>query len=636
MKSGLNVDNGAKLTNHGSIVLEDYSTLTVSGTLVNDAVIELQQRPAGMPLPRVKVDGSYQGKGGFIVYDDTDAAQVAFDDLWGIDKRRMSFVHENVKPITQVNVCSIESFNFYDNFTDYDFPNMGLKSILSADKPQQFRLYGLNGFRPEEDLTIPEGAYLKLRTGSMIVPEGITLRVDGKLEISFGGTLNVAGTLENNNNVSVGDDSVLNVTGTFKNKAVKDVKKFLGDNANLEFYREEPQTAANPRLVLAQGSSFTPGLITYQYAQIDPDGTDFEAFDPRVCIQDFDINSYTRLVRFKNPSEMLFFPGERFAFGPMFSENQEYARYLSVRGRELIKPNLNQIVRTDAEVYLHGTKFEVPEGVDVKLEGRLVLCDGASLDVAGRLRKGTLELDEGTTVSLSGRMEPNKLRLDGTITAESGAFMSGPKMLALVNGRPKGSITVPEGARLSVRENGLDVSKLADWVNLSGAQSYFQLFYHAQSDADFSSMMDRMSKLPARFYGIQKLDYPAVIRGNVVFPGVEIRIDTSAGGSLAIAEGAVLTAPTVFLQGSEMTIAGTFISVPRDKPADNYNGALMLEEGAKLTVTDTGIIGGSMCTIELPKGSADPTAYKRYNSIIGDKESYSLNKIHIERDTQIC
>ena len=229
---------------------------------------------------------------------------------------------------------------------------------------------------------------------------------------------------------------------------------------------------------------------------------------------------------------------------------------------------------------------------------------------------GDVELDEGTTVKLTGssRLEPDKLRLDGTISVEGGR-MSDPKLLALNNGRPNGHITLADGCRSAVTSEGLDEAKLFDWVNFNGEKAYFEIYYYAQNDADFYSMMGKIQNLPKPFYGIEKVEYQAVIRDNVNFPGAQIKVAGYNGASLTIAEGATLTAPTIQLQGAQMTVNGTFISVPRDTPWDNHNGALMViaENGvdSMLTVTDTGIIGGTDCSIELPQGTTDPTRYIR-------------------------
>lgn len=260
-----------------------------------------------------------------------------------------------------------------------------------------------------------------------------------------------------------------------------------------------------------------------------------------------------------------------------------------------------------------GSSLEIPAGVALNLKGRLILREDAVLNVLqtssanrGRIIGGTLEVDTGSTVNLMGRLEIDKLRLDGTLTTQNSGVWYEFELTDLDNGRPRGRMIISNGGSHSVSSNGLDEAKLQDWVRFEGDQAYLEIAYRVKSDQDLTEMTQRIRNLPARFQGNVRLRYGAVIRHDYIFPGIQIRVDGSSGGSLTIAEGAVLTAPTVYLKDAKLTVNGTFISIPRD---NNHNGAVMLQGNtSRLTVTDTGIIGGTDCTIEIGTEITDPEA----------------------------
>lgn len=84
-------------------------------------------------------------------------------------------------------------------------------------------------------------------------------------------------------------------------------------------------------------------------------------------------------------------------------------------------------------------------------------------------------------------------------------------------------------------------------------------------------------------------------------------------GKSVLVNGTLAVRELVIESGGSVTVNGTFISIPRDEPDNNHNGALILTQNdgidPMLTVTDTGIVGGTDCSIELPQGTTDPTRY---------------------------
>ena len=167
----------------------------------------------------------------------------------------------------------------------------------------------------------------------------------------------------------------------------------------------------------------------------------------------------------------------------------------------------------------------------------------------------------------------------------------------------KGSITVADAtAKVNIRYNGLDEALLPEWITLQGSGTEACICYRADNEQDFVGMTGAISSLPAGFVGSLRVQYPAVIQDNLDFPGVELRVEGRKGGSLTIAEGATLTARNVNLHGAVMTVSGTFIA----GPSYRHSGSVTMNSddgnNSTLIVTDTGILGGYQCTVEVPKG----------------------------------
>ena len=231
--------------------------------------------------------------------------------------------------------------------------------------------------------------------------------------------------------------------------------------------------------------------------------------------------------------------------------------------------------------------FEIPEEYTVTVNGDLTIG----------------EIRSWGTINLNGRLSPSDMCLNGTIAVGEGATLNEAVLQDLVNGRPRGSVTVADAsARVFFREDGLDEALLPDWITLQGSGTEARICYRADNEQDFVGMTGAISSLPAGFVGSLRVQYPAVIQGNVDFPGVELRIEGKKGGSLTIAEGATLTARNVNLHSADMTVSGTFIA----GPSYRHGGSVTMNSddgnNSTLTVTKTGILGGYQCTVEVPKG----------------------------------
>lgn len=231
--------------------------------------------------------------------------------------------------------------------------------------------------------------------------------------------------------------------------------------------------------------------------------------------------------------------------------------------------------------------FEIPEEYTVTVNGDLTIG----------------EIRSWGTINLNGRLSPSDMCLNGTIAVGEGATLNEAVLHDLVNGRPRGSVTVADAsARVFFRGDGLDEALLPDWITLQGSGTTACICYRAESEEDFTGMTSEISSLPEGFVGSLRVQYPAVIQGNVDFPGVELRIEGKKGGSLTIAEGAVLRASNVNIKSANVTISGTFIA----GPSYRHSGSVTMNSddgnNSTLTVTKTGILGGYQCTVEVPRG----------------------------------
>lgn len=448
--------------------------------------------------------------------------------------------------------------------------------------------------------TIPEGAavfvVVQPSAGSLTVARGGALNVRGKLMLPPD-----SGLVTNNGEIHVSDHGEIRLRGRLRN------------DGHL-YLEQRPADMKDARLTCQPGASYEGyGVFLLE-----------DASDPYSLISGLSLDNYTLVHDTKHPDRISLTPAESYIFGTDtesfnwevhgFKEQCEsgVVDHIELRGLEHFVFAESMTIPRITTVEVYGGTVEIPAGVVVDLtKGRLILHDGAVLNIlrdgptsaqAGNLKDGTLEVDEGCTVNVMGKRDNGALRLDGTLTAKDGGAWWEWDMTGLVNGRPKGRMTISCAGQHDVNVKGLDEAKLMDWVSFEGDDASLRLVYHAKSDADFTAMTERIRNLPERFYGRMNVEYDAVIRGNVDFPGMNITVD----GSLLIAEGAVLTAPTIHSKEAEITVSGTFIS---RNPKYDHSRALSLQgPGSKLTVTQTGIIGGDDCTIEFSKDITDPAA----------------------------
>lgn len=552
-----------------------------------------------------------------------------------------------------------------------------LKDAISAynqDSTEKVDFYTSGSFTITEDVTIPDGFRLRVINNDVLtIAADAVVTVNGKLDVKEDGYIDILGKVVNYGQVRMFDAGVIHAGGTLENRSwicyedvSPDVKHLVVDKKeNLQIWgplavydgvsptesvlgvpvdnwcitipKDKPEVSLYMILV---GVNPEDNSSSGRYSYIEIRGT--EAY---TLTKDMTVPAGTEVVMnnivLTVPTGMTLTvngvlivknlvveDGGTVIKGPNGSITYAAGSDIEALRAAIANPEISQFelsgnpftitealtIPSDFTVIVgSGSSLEIPAGVDVKLEGRLILREGAVLNVLqtssanrGRIIGGTLEVDAGSTVNLMGRLEIDKLRLDGTLTTQNSGVWYEFELTDLDNGRPRGRMIISNGGSHSVSSNGLDEAKLQEWVSFEGDQAYLEIAYRVKSDQDLTEMTQRIRNLPARFQGNVRLRYGAVIRDDYIFPGIQIRVDGSSGGSLTIAKGAVLTAPTVYLKGAELTVNGTFISIPRN---NNHSGAVILQGNtSRLTVSDTGIIGGTDCTIEIGKEITDPEA----------------------------
>ena len=578
----------------------------------------------------------------------------------------------------------------------------------------------------DADLAIPEACYVKVRNGSTLtVPAGKTLTINGKIEASFNGVIDVVGTLQNNGQIEMFDGGVVDVKGTYSH----------ADGKAIVFNKNGREDAVNPTLIVEQGANCTLNLFRTQEGLVAADV--LEGINPNAysCHSNYDRENH--VVK----DTRVYYPSSRVGLGGMA---QRGLAYIEVHGLDTY--TLSEDVEipvfenTPAKVDMSETTLVVPAGktltvngflrakavevqtggsitvngelmtraLTIQSDGSVTVNEGSYLDIGGgglnildggtltinntwidgpypKSNPGTLnnivyegddagiilhlevgnpdgvasaladasaasskhvhcyvqlltdwtmtgtinvpnilleipgkytvnidgeltigEIQNWGTINLNekGRLSPSDMSLNGVINVVGkDARLNEVKLHDLVNGRPRGSITIADAtAKVNIRYNGLDEALLPEWITLQGSGTEACICYRADNEQDFVGMTGAISSLPAGFVGSLRVQYPAVIQDNLDFPGVELRVEGRKGGSLTIAEGATLTARNVNLHSAVMTVSGTFIA----GPSYRHSGSVTMNSddgnNSTLIVTDTGILGGYQCTVEVPKG----------------------------------
>ena len=577
----------------------------------------------------------------------------------------------------------------------------------------------------DADLAIPEACYVKVRNDSTLtVPAGKTLTINGKIEASFNGVIDVVGTLQNNGEIEMFGGGVVDVKGTYAHANGKPIV----------FNKNGREDAVNPTLIVEQGANCTLNLFRTEEGLVAED-----------VIDGLDVSNYCFHANHSTP-KLVYYPGNALpGDGSLNGLNGRDIEYFEVHGIETFTIAENTVISvlddgTPLTINMAETTLVVPAGktltvngflrakavevqtggsitvngelmtraLTIQSDGSVTVNEGSYLDIGGgglnildggtltinntwidgpypKSNPGTLnnivyegddagiilhlevgnpdgvasaladasaasskhvhcyvqlltdwtmtgtinvpnilleipgkytvnidgeltigEIQNWGTINLNekGRLSPSDMSLNGVINVVGkDARLNEVKLHDLVNGRPRGSITIADAtAKVNIRYNGLDEALLPEWITLQGSGTEACICYRADNEQDFVGMTGAISSLPAGFVGSLRVQYPAVIQDNLDFPGVELRVEGRKGGSLTIAEGATLTARNVNLHGAVMTVSGTFIA----GPSYRHSGSVTMNSddgnNSTLIVTDTGILGGYQCTVEVPKG----------------------------------
>ncbi len=631
----LEVQQGGSLVlDGGNLVLGGLLTvdgnLTLVNTWVNVPIASYESLQAAHDAGRI----TYNGNSGFCLKSDSYNADELAD---AIESARTIFVGLGNRATPILNVYFDWTVGPEEDYTDLYANVKGVvRGVNIVMKPKA-------GTSQGSTLTVKG----KLKAKELEINPGCHVKVDGGwLDTRY---IYFGGSFETNTWVRVEFVSADNISDALRNEKIT----FIGADAGFTFHRAFTTPAYISEVLTEEksildrfGTERTQALAEISCDAVITEDMDFDLGEGRIEIfsgRPNIPNSLTVQGKLKakellvNANANLFVDGGELIVedltvedgGNVFIRNNGSITYMAGSDMEALRNAIanpavssftiigNPVTLTEnltipadfTVIVAPGSSLVIPAGVAVTLRGHLILRDGATLDILqtsgayrGEIIEGTLEVDEGATVNLDGKLKIDKLRLDGTLTTQNSGTWWAIDLIGLVNGRPKGHMIITNAGQHDVNVNGLDETKLNNWVSFEGDDASLRLDYYAQSDADFRSMSERIANLPARFLGRLVLKYDAVIRGNVVFPGAEITVTKS----LTLAEGAVLNAPIIHSKGAEITVSGTFIS---RNPKYDHNRALMLNGlGSKLTITETGIIGGDDCTIEFSNDIPDPGA----------------------------
>ena len=713
----VNVVPGGSMTNNGKIDLSTSGVLRIGGVFQGNpgSRIEVPDADLANIRPRVIIEngGEFNGMGGVMIsqsiLDVVDRSAI----IYGADLSQW---------------CdAVDKYNGPGYFPGKDIVPEIFVGMCESGRFSQIRLRGTGNLSLTDNLTIPEGVYLKVRNGSTLtVPAGKTLTINGKIEASFNGKIDVAGTLQNNGEIEMFDGGVVDVKGTYAHAAGRPIV----------FNKDGREDAVNPTLIVEQGANCTLNLFR----------TD-EGLTSEDVIEGFDVSAYCYHRNYDRDNHVIrelrvYYPS--WMAGIMDMENRAIG-YLEIHNLDTFTlfgdaeiPVYDDI--TPAWVDMSETTLVVPSGMTltvngflrakavevqtggsitvngelmtraltIQSEGSVTVNEGSYLDIGGgglnildggtltinntwidgpypKSNPGTLnnivyegddagiilhlevgnpdgvasaladasaasskhvhcyvqlltdwtmtgtinvpnilleipgkytvnidgeltigEIQNWGTINLNekGRLSPSDMSLNGVINVVGkDSRLNEVKLHDLVNGRPRGSITIADAtAKVNIRYNGLVEELLPEWITLQGSGTEACICYRADNEQDFVGMTGAISSLPAGFVGSLRVQYPAVIQDNLDFPGVELRVEGRKGGSLTIAEGATLTARNVNLHSAVMTVSGTFIA----GPSYRHSGSVTMNSddgnNSTLIVTDTGILGGYQCTVEVPKG----------------------------------
>ncbi len=397
-------EGGSLLSVGGKINLTESGTLHISGTYTGTPGSRIEVPDADLTdiQPRVIVDydsGEFNGPGSVMI------SKALLEDFssGGVDRSQ-------IIDTPDIGAWSdAEREDAVEYFPGKDVDPEIFQIMCIDGRFSQIRLRGTGDLTLTDNLTIPEGVYLKVRNGSTLtVPAGKTLTINGKIEASFNGVIDVVGTLQNNGQIEMFDGGVVDVKGTYSH----------ADGKAIVFNRNGNPDAAMPKFIVEQGAVCTLNLFRTQEGLVAADV--LEGINPNAysCHSNYDRENH--VVK----DTRVYYPSSRAGLGGMA---QRGLAYIEVHGLDTY--TLSEDVEipvfenTPAKVDMSETTLVVPSGrtltvngelavkeLVIESGGELLLHENGTVAVSGKLtNNGTIGMGENAQIAVSGEFVNNRL-----------------------------------------------------------------------------------------------------------------------------------------------------------------------------------------------------------------------------------
>ena len=425
------ITSEGKLTNNGVINLGTSGVLRIEGVFQGNpgSRIEVLNADLANIRPRVIIEngGEFNGMGGVMIsqsiLDVVDRSAIIYGadlsqwcDAVDKDKGPGYFPGKDIVPEIFVGMCKSGQFS-------------------------QIRLRGTGNLSLTDNLTIPEGVYLKVRNDSrLIVPAGKTLTINGKIEASFNGRIDVLGTLQNNGEIEMFDGGVVDVKGTYAH----------ADGRPITFNRDGRQDAAMPKFIVEQGAVYTLNIFRTDEGLVAADV--LEGINPNTysCHSNYDRDKHViREMR-------IYYPSSRAGIEDMANRA---LGYIEIHGLDTYTLSTDVEIpvfdgTTPARVDMSGTTLVVPSGRTLTVNGELIVMalvndggtvvigDGGSISYAERVEVTTLaQLKAALNANISRIIVTQNIALDADLTIPESCY---------VKVRHDSTLTVPAGKTLTI------------------------------------------------------------------------------------------------------------------------------------------------------------------------------------------
>ena len=223
-----------------------------------------------------------------------------------------------------------------------------LKNEIAAFKKnpvQKYEFYTTGDFMINENLEIPKGFQLRV-LNTLTIAANKVVTVNGKLDATGAGLINILGTVINNGQTRMFNDGVISVSGTLQN------------DHDIYYKNLNPYLT---HLVINNGASFiNNSSLSVQV------GTELSA-----SVLGVSVDGWCRVVRGDETDQILYCPPEKYSHFEGMCSSGEFI-YLELNGIGNIRVEENMTIPADMEVVMSGTTLVVPNGKTMTVYGKLV------------------------------------------------------------------------------------------------------------------------------------------------------------------------------------------------------------------------------------------------------------------------